>query len=570
VMHRHIASIDFSMNEVRFSLHPIKADFCMALLRYLFKMSWMTFSFASILSIVGGLFGAALIVVVNKGIANFDLRSSLAVLFFLFCTGHIVTKYCSEVLLLNLMQSAILRFRIELSNRLLATPLKTLQSLGRSNLLVILTQDIGTLALAFQAMSSLVGSLAVIAACFAYLAWLSWKIFCILVISVLVAAYCYYLSVRVSLDLFVKVRDKLTAVYSHFRSLVEGSKELQLNELKGTMFINSIVAPDAREYKTYFVRAMSSYMLIANLGTMFFYMVIGVTLFILPTWIAQASTIYVETILVLLYLTRPLSEIMSVLPILKQSNVSFEKIKRLGLSLSQSPIKKTDKEPFESKSPYLLEMRGITYQARKDEGSDFQIGPIDFRVNEGEILFILGTNGSGKTTLAMLLLGLYEPDEGEILFQGVPVTAQNLSQYRSYFSAVFADFYLFEYLLQAEDECLTEKASSYLELLEIGHKVKINDGKFSTIDLSTGQRKRLALVGAYLEDRSIYFFDEWAADQDPAFRKIFYTKLLPDLKERGKTVIIISHDDAYFSCADRIVRVVEGKILKGEVEIHSS
>ena len=90
----------------------------------------------------------------------------------------------------------------------------------------------------------------------------------------------------------------------------------------------------------------------------------------------------------------------------------------------------------------------------------------------------------------------------------------------------------------------------------------MTDGVFSTTRLSRGQRKRLALVTAYLEDRPIYLFDEWAADQDPLFRRVFYQRLLPELKRRGKTVVAVTHDDRYFDAADQLIKLEEGKVVK--------
>jgi len=185
---------------------------------------------------------------------------------------------------------------------------------------------------------------------------------------------------------------------------------------------------------------------------------------------------------------------------------------------------------------------------------------LNLTIHQGEIVFIVGGNGSGKTTLAMLLLGLYEPEMGSIVLNGTSVNEANLDKYRQYFSAVFSDFHLFEQLLGTDRHDLSVQATRYVEILNMAHKVKVVDGKFSTINLSTGQRKRLALVSSYLEDRPIYLFDEWAADQDPVFKRIFYTELLPDLKVRGKTILVITHDDAYFSCADRIIKLEDGHL----------
>jgi putative ATP-binding cassette transporter len=67
-------------------------------------------------------------------------------------------------------------------------------------------------------------------------------------------------------------------------------------------------------------------------------------------------------------------------------------------------------------------------------------------------------------------------------------------------------------------------------------------------------------MAAYLEDRPVYLFDEWAADQDPLFKEMFYREFLPELKSRGKTVIVITHDDRYFPVADRIIKLENGQV----------
>ncbi|WP_255211240.1 cyclic peptide export ABC transporter, partial [Methylogaea oryzae] len=203
----------------------------------------------------------------------------------------------------------------------------------------------------------------------------------------------------------------------------------------------------------------------------------------------------------------------------------------------------------------------MTHHYFRDEAvRDFMLGPLDFVLEPGELVFVVGGNGSGKTTLALLLIGLFAPESGTILLDGAPVTAAAREDYRQHFSAVFSDFYLFESLLGFGNRELDEQARDYLRRLQLDHKVRIEDGRFSTVDLSQGQRKRLALLAAYLEDRPFYVFDEWAADQDPAFKQVFYTEILPSLKAKGKTVVVITHDDAYFHLADRCLRLEDGKI----------
>jgi len=208
-----------------------------------------------------------------------------------------------------------------------------------------------------------------------------------------------------------------------------------------------------------------------------------------------------------------------------------------------------------------LEIKGVRHTYfREREERHFTLGPIDLSFKAAELVFIIGGNGSGKTTFAKLLTGLYAPEAGEIYRNGELVTGENRELYRQNFSAIFDDFFVFEQIMGMPAEELDARAVAYLKLLHLDHKVTIAEGLLSTTELSTGQRKRLALLTAYLEDRDIYLFDEWAADQDPEFKKVFYEELLPDLRDRGKTVFVISHDDRYFKLADRIVKLTDGSV----------
>ena len=185
---------------------------------------------------------------------------------------------------------------------------------------------------------------------------------------------------------------------------------------------------------------------------------------------------------------------------------------------------------------------------------------MDFEIRSGEIVFIVGGNGSGKSTLLMLVLGLYKATEGRICLNGHTLDESNRESYQQLFSAVLADFHLFEELSYKQDPQLSRRTAEYLKLLQLDHRVEVQSGRYSTVALSSGQRKRLALVSAYLEDRPIYVFDEWAADQDPEFRSLFYRTLLPDLRAAGKAVIAITHDEFYFDTADRVVRMADGRV----------
>jgi putative pyoverdin transport system ATP-binding/permease protein len=208
-------------------------------------------------------------------------------------------------------------------------------------------------------------------------------------------------------------------------------------------------------------------------------------------------------------------------------------------------------------------LEGVTHRYfREKENEVFTLGPVNLSFTPGELVFLIGGNGSGKTTLAKTIVGLYAPESGRILLDGQAVTDTTRPGYRQLFSAVFSDFYLFDKLLGVTVGDLDDAARAVLEDLQLAHKVKIENGVFSTLDLSQGQRKRLALLVSYLEDRPFYLFDEWAADQDPLFKDVFYRRLLPQLKAKGKTVLVITHDDRYFHLADRYIKLDFGQVAE--------
>jgi putative ATP-binding cassette transporter len=258
----------------------------------------------------------------------------------------------------------------------------------------------------------------------------------------------------------------------------------------------------------------------------------------------------------------PLAGVMTSFSLFSRASVALQKVEELGVSLSEHSTEGCSFEQGETEHTFSrLEFQGIIHSYHREaEDSHFVLGPIDLSFQPGELVFLVGGNGSGKSTLAKIIAGLYAPEAGEVRLDGCLVTDKNRDQYRQLFSAVFGDFYLFDNFLGLQNANVDSQAEEYLTLLHLQHKVKIRNGSLSTTAISQGQRKRLALLTAYLEDRPFYLFDEWAADQDPHFKNIFYTQLLPELKARGKTVLVISHDDKYFDVADRIIKLDYGKL----------
>jgi putative ATP-binding cassette transporter len=529
------------------------------ILGYLFRESSRLMLLATCSAVLAGVSGASLAKVIGDELGGGGDWAPRAWLFFGLCLAYLALKSCSEIALIHLVQGVILRMRVELSRKVLATPQKKLQALGKAELMAIMTNDITAFVQAFQALPVAFGNAVILVVCFLYMAWVSWQLFLLFTVILLVCMAAYHSAERYPLRLMIPLREKLDHLYAHFRDVIEGSKELQLNERRGATFVEDVIAPDARQFRSLFIRTMTRYTWVANVGLILFYVVIGLLLFVVPRWQSESDAVLTTFTLMMLFLVRPISDLMFSLPVLRQAGVSLRKIQQLEGELGTSSPP-TGPDPF--RAPALqLELRSVCHAyPGPTEDEHFTLGPLDLTLQQGELLFVVGGNGSGKTTLAMILLGLYLPESGELRLNGVPVTSENLSSYRQHFSAVFADFHLFEQLLVTDQERVSARARHYVNRFGMAHKVTVEDGRFSTVRLSSGQRKRLALVSSYLEDRPVYLFDEWAADQDPAFKRVFYTELLPELKARGKAVVVITHDDAYFHLADRIIKLEEGHL----------
>jgi putative ATP-binding cassette transporter len=252
------------------------------------------------------------------------------------------------------------------------------------------------------------------------------------------------------------------------------------------------------------------------------------------------------------------------IPVVLAADASAENIERLEAKLlGTAATPDTGAEP----SRYFdrIEMRDVTFHyTDKSSDADFKIGPIDFTLRRGELVVIMGGNGSGKSTFLKVLAGLYEPDLGEILLDGVRIDDSNRQTYRSLITAIFSDYHLFRRLYGIPEPEAAE-LDHLLTTFRLRDKTSLTDREFQTLDLSGGQRKRLALIVSLLEKRPILLLDEWAAEQDPEYRRKFYYELLPELARARATIVIISHDDRYIDELDlpaRIVRMDEGRFVE--------
>lgn len=534
-----------------------------SLVSLLLKTSQITVALAVITGLISGLARAGLIALINNFVNhNQTSNSSVVWNFILFLVMILITGVVSQVLLVQLAEGTVLNLRLILSRQILASPLRQLEEIGSYRLLATLTDDIESISNTVNAIPFLCINIAIILGCLIYLGWLSLPLLLFLLIFLGLGTLSHqYLMIKAGHAL-EKSRHEQDRLFKHFRTITDGIKELKLHNQRRNAFFSENLQATALASRNHNFWGFTIFTIAVNWGLLLFFIAIGLIFFWLTPWLKVETATLSGYALTIIYLTAPLENIIRVLPILTKSNIALKKIKTLGLSLT-SHLQENLDTPISQPIPNWkqLELVRLTHAYyREGEDRNFSIGPIDLTFKPGEIVFIVGGNGCGKSTLAKLIIGLYIPEGGNIILDGQIITDENREWYRQYFSVVFSDFFLFDSLLGLTGDNQKSQIQQYLAQLQLDKKVKIKDGEFSTIALSQGQRKRLALLTAYLEDRPIYLFDEWAADQDPIFKEIFYSQILQELKQRGKTVLVISHDDHYFNFADRIIKLDYGQV----------
>lgn len=535
----------------------------MTLLRFLIRYSPAMVIWTSVAALLSGACNAGLIAMINSALGaggnpSFTLIAGFAAL----GLGRIVTNAVAQITLSHFSQATTARLRQDLVRKILAVPLRQLEELGTPKLMVALTEDILEITQATLSIPIFAVNFAVLLGGAVYLAWLSLPVLLAMVAFAIVGAISYRLMIRSGFGHLTAAREGQDRLFRHFRALTEGIKELKLHRVRRAAFLAEDVASAAAVCQKHNVAAELRFILAQNWNQLLFLVVIGLILFLLPRMENISPQTLTGYIIATLYLMGPLAGLLGSLSVFGRANVSLRKVEELGLALAAhsdehraaAPV--PDTEAFQS-----LELRDVTHHYyREREDDHFVLGPINLTFRPGELVFLVGGNGSGKSSLAKVIAGLYPPAGGEIRLNDRVVTDANRDDYRQCFSTVFSDYFLFDRITGAALTGNDERARDYLGRLHLNHKVSIKDGAFSTTQLSQGQRKRLALLCAYLEDRPFYLFDEWASDQDPLFKDVFYTQLLPELKSRNKAVLVITHDDRYFSRADRLIRLDYGKI----------
>ena len=509
--------------------------------------------------------GTAMIVVIVNSVA--DRRGSTGVdypllgTFILSCVVVLSAQARALKLTTRASEATVERLRVRVVDLIRRADLDAFEALGPARVYAQIAGDTATLSeagppLVYGATSALALILAAL-----YIATLSALAFVVIVALFAATTYLFRVSQRRSVEQLADARGAEARFFATFDHLLRGFKEVKMSTARGEDLERQYLAVFSRETERRKIEAVDRLNAGLNIAHASFYLLLASVVFALPQYLDGTATVMKMTYTVI-FMLATIDGVMRAFPMLTKANVAIADLAHVEAQLAAA--RRSAEGPALLPSPPMrrVEMRGAVYSYPGLDGrSLFTVGPCDLTLDAGETVFIVGGNGSGKSTLLRMLTWLYEPRAGVILWDGQLVDRSNVADYRNLFATVFSDFHLFDrlYGLPGVEPAA---AAAWLETMGIAGKTEFCDGGFTNLDLSTGQRKRLAFAAALLEDKPVYVLDELAADQDGAFRRRFYEELLPSLKARGKTLVVVSHDERYFHVADRVLVMEDGRFVE--------
>ncbi|MDH2433808.1 cyclic peptide export ABC transporter [Pokkaliibacter sp. MBI-7] len=533
------------------------------MLARLIQQTRPVFYAAMVLSVLNGVANVGLVSLINEilnadGAARYPWLWGFAAIAVVALGLQVGTRILSERLTHGSQASIRSRVAEHASN----ARYQHLEKVGEARIRTALTDYCHDVAEFFVSLPVMLTNGIVVVGCMLYMLSLSWPIFLLACLTLLLGSAGYHLvHMRAIKHLHVAATEQ-ERLFGHFDSLTAGAKELRLHRHKRELFSQQVLGNSIETVRRGKTTGMSVFALASGWGRFLIFAFIGLVLFLLAANNDQ-ERVMTGIALLFLFMINPLEVLLLSIPRANMAKIAAGKIEAICDELKME-------EASASVTPagfHKIAMHGVIHRYFHEQSDEFfTLGPVNVSFRPGELVFLVGGNGSGKTTLAKLLIGLYVPEDGQIELDDKVVSHASRDEYRQLFSAIFSDFHLFERLLESPRSDLDEAGNRLLTKLHLQHKVQIKDGAFTTRALSQGQRKRLALVVAYLEDRPFLLFDEWAADQDPAFKDVFYRELLPELKAQGKTVVVISHDDRYFHLADRLLKMEDGQLREMALE----
>lgn len=498
-------------------------------------------------SSLGGVSTTSILAAINSGAQAADnghVSLWAAGLFIIALLLFIQTQHYILITTTAEIEAIIHKVRVRLMDYVRQSDLLPLEAIGRAEIVAAITRETSTLTLASNTLAFAAQGTLLILLVTIYVAYLSLLAFALSVLIVGTGALLFHAKTR---RLAIEQREAArweNRLYDRLSDLLDGFKEVRLNRARSDELFDDIVEV-SRSAANIKIRTQSETYKRMILLQSSLYTLLGAVAFVVPTFTETiASGSITKTVTALIFIVAACFGLVQSIPIIAAANGAADKVDQLETKLRQ--IARVAPDEVEPRAKFdMVEMRDVEFRY-VDKWSDtaFKVGPFNFTLRSGDLVFLTGGNGSGKSTFMKLLAGFYRPDSGSLLLDGVPVSQDTIDQYRSLISAIFPDFHLFQRLYGIPDLDRAELAR-LLMLFRLIDKTEIRDGEFSTVDLSSGQRRRLALTVSLLEKRPLLLLDEWAADQDPEFRRKFYFELLPALNRAGITIVAISHDDRY-------------------------
>lgn len=472
----------------------------------------------------------------------------------------LATKTTSRLLMERVSSRVTAELRMSMYDRLVKAPVAEVERTGPGRIMAVLIEDLPWIIAAGRLFPSMLSNLATLTGMLGYLAYLNTDVFWFVIQALVVGTITYQVPIFIGMRFLRKKRDMIDRLQRSIRALLDGFKELKLDRIKRDAFLEGHLYDSERKVRDADMAGDAIMTLAGTYGDMINFFVIGIISFVFVNYHSISSHELIAVIMTLLYITGPVAALLQAFPQYFTAGVSLQKVNQLFVDM---PVETASQEVMSPLPEWSrLELRDVVYRYQGNEDrKGYVVGPVDLLIAKGEVTFIVGGNGSGKSTLGKVITLHYAAESGSILFDGEAVTDRNLNTYRQQIGFIYSDYYLFEQLLGKSGPGVKREVDRFIQELGLEGKVSFGEGAFSTLHLSDGQRRRLALLVAFVEDKELYLFDEWAADQDPQFKETFYHHILPELKRRGKAVVVISHDDRYFHVADRLIYMENGRVV---------
>ncbi|WP_180977582.1 cyclic peptide export ABC transporter [Janthinobacterium sp. ROICE36] len=489
-----------------------------------------------------------------------------AAMFFLVCLLILCAKALSVILVNNIAKSAMAELRLEIARKINQMRIADVESVGFPRLLNVLIDDVNTVAAAAVAIPMVVVSAVTVVGMLGYLATMNFTVFVIVLTAIGVGVAMFQLPVAFATRPYDQARSLRDVLQEGIRGLIMGVYELKLDRPKSRAYLQQALAVPQRQSVRLEKLGDAVIHLAGTSSDLLAFFIIGLIVFVMPRYIPIPAVENYGVVMALLYIAAPVASILGMMQHLRMGQVAIVRIHRLDAMEEESHAATAAILP-----PWRqFSVREVSYRypgqepAAADPG--FALSPTTLSFEPGQINFIVGGNGSGKSTLSKLISLHYQSATGAVYFDDAPLAAGQIDQARARIGVIFSNYYLFNQLYRSHTAADLENITTWLRTLRLQDKTCFVDGRFTTTKLSDGQRRRLALLVALLEDKDIYVFDEWAADQDPEFKQVFYREILPAMKSNNKLVIVITHDDRYFDCADRLIFMEEGRVVREQFQ----